>query len=138
MQDLRRRILVVDDQASIREFLATSLADAGYAVQAVSSGQEMRRVLGTRAFDLVIVDAVLPDERGLDLVNFLIGRGIRALMITGDRFNMTGVVGLTTPILQKPFRGAELVERVRSCLAQPPAARHSSGSGARPLGRRGG
>src|SRR5277367_419909 len=119
MQGPARRILVVDDEATIREILVAALEDAGYVAVGASGGREMRAALKTGKFDLVVIDAVLPEERGLDLACSIMRRGLRALMITGDAFNMSGVVGLPSPILQKPFGSAEFIAKIEACLAAP-------------------
>jgi DNA-binding NtrC family response regulator len=67
------KILVVDDEAAVREVLQVRLADWGYAVELAADGSEARRVVESAAPDLVISDVVLPDASGLDLLDLLRG-----------------------------------------------------------------
>jgi two-component system response regulator PilR (NtrC family) len=61
-------ILIVDDERSMREFLAIYLRRAGHRVEAASDGASARRALGTREFDVVITDLRMPDASGLDVL----------------------------------------------------------------------
>jgi two-component system response regulator PilR (NtrC family) len=62
------RVLVVDDEASLRELLRIVLEGEGYQVSLAASYKEATRELSQRTFDLVICDIVLPDGNGLDLL----------------------------------------------------------------------
>jgi len=61
----KRRILVIDDERSIRETLSEILTDEGYAVTAVESGEDGLRRFLEEAFDLVFLDVWLRDRDGL-------------------------------------------------------------------------
>ncbi len=61
-------ILVVDDERSMREFLAIFLRRAGYLVESAASGAEARKALAARDFDLVITDLQMPDQSGIELL----------------------------------------------------------------------
>jgi two-component system response regulator PilR (NtrC family) len=61
-------ILIVDDERSMREFLSIYLRRAGYRVEAAPTGEEARRMLQGREFDLVITDLRMPDIGGLDVL----------------------------------------------------------------------
>jgi two-component system, NtrC family, response regulator PilR len=63
-----RRVLVVDDEASMVEFLALLFRDDGYKVETAGSVEEARRTLAGQAFDLVLLDVLMPDGSGLDLL----------------------------------------------------------------------
>ncbi|HEV7804851.1 MAG TPA: HD domain-containing phosphohydrolase [Solirubrobacteraceae bacterium] len=65
-----RRILVVDDDPTVRQALALILADAGYAVREVGSAREARRELEHDKVDLLLSDVSMPEETGLDLIRF--------------------------------------------------------------------
>jgi two-component system phosphate regulon response regulator OmpR len=68
-------LLVVDDDARIRGLLATFLRRQGFLVTAVDSAARARRVLGGLAFDLVVLDVMMPGEDGLSLTRDLRRRG---------------------------------------------------------------
>jgi two-component system response regulator PilR (NtrC family) len=64
----RGAVLVVDDERSMREFLAIFLSRAGYTVDAAASGAEARRAMAAKEHDLVITDLQMPDASGLDVL----------------------------------------------------------------------
>ncbi len=61
-------VLIIDDEAEIRESLCTLLELEGYEVEAASSGEEGLARIGERPFDLVLLDLALPDRNGLDIL----------------------------------------------------------------------
>src|SRR5437879_9737386 len=61
-------VLIVDDEAEIRESLRTLLELEGYEVEAASTGEEGLSRIGERTFDLVLLDVALPDRNGLDIL----------------------------------------------------------------------
>src|SRR5437016_14598626 len=77
-------VLIVDDEAEIRESLRTLLELEGYEVEAASTGEEGLSRIGERTFDLVLLDVALPDRNGLDILVGLtaIHRVICVVMIT--------------------------------------------------------
>ena len=60
-------ILIIDDEAAIRESLQTLLKMEGYQVETAASAQQGLACIGEHAFDLVLLDLALPDRNGLDL-----------------------------------------------------------------------
>jgi len=81
----KRRILVIDDERSIRETLSEILTDEGYAVTAVESGEDGLRHFLEEAFDLVFLDVWLRDRDGLSLLEAADGRlsEVPVVMISG-------------------------------------------------------
>jgi DNA-binding NarL/FixJ family response regulator len=69
---LERRALVVEDQTTFRELLAELLEARGYLVETCATGEQAREHLASTAFQLLLLDLVLPDGHGLDL---LVGLG---------------------------------------------------------------
>src|SRR5690348_2164963 len=68
------RILVVDDEPRIRDFITRALAGAGYAVETAGSGAEgLERVL-TCGYDLIILDLVMPDVDGRHILSQLVAQ----------------------------------------------------------------
>ena len=81
----KRRVLVIDDEKAIRETLSAILADEGYAVTAVESGEEGLRRLVEESYDLVFLDVWLRDRDGLSLLEATDGRlrDVPVVMISG-------------------------------------------------------
>ncbi|QLQ36090.1 response regulator transcription factor [Micromonospora robiginosa] len=122
------RVLVVEDDASIREVSALGLRRAGFRVTTAADGPAALAVWRAGPVDLVVLDVMLP---GLD--GFEVCREIRRtsrvpiLMVTARTDTIDVVVGLecgADDYLRKPFDLPELVARVRAVLrrAVPPAA----------------
>ena len=61
-------VLIIDDEAAIRESLETLLELEGYGVESAASGEEGLTRIGERSFDLVLLDLALPDRNGMDLL----------------------------------------------------------------------
>src|SRR3979490_2953018 len=64
----RGSILLVDDEEKILKALGRALRDAGHAVVETASPRQAQRLLGERAFDVLIVDNIMPELSGLDLI----------------------------------------------------------------------
>ncbi len=113
-------LLVVDDDAELRNLLREYLGQAGFRVTAVADGRQMQRALDTARFDLVILDVMLPGEDGLSLCRKLrAGSGIPILMLTARGDEVDRIVGLemgADDYLSKPFNPRELLARVKSIL----------------------
>src|ERR1700722_19983396 len=62
------RILIIDDEAEIRESLETLLQMEGYTVFVAGSGREGMTEIGQRTFDVVLLDLALPDKNGIDVL----------------------------------------------------------------------
>src|SRR5579872_6537344 len=77
-------VLIIDDEAAIRESLETLLELEGYSVQSASSGEEGLARIGERSFDLVLLDLALPDRDGMDLLAeiHLQDPGLSIIMVT--------------------------------------------------------
>jgi two-component system phosphate regulon response regulator OmpR len=114
-------ILVVDDEAEVRDLLQEYLIKQGFAVSAAASAAAAREVLAARAVDLVVLDLRMPGEDGLDFARELRGRrgGVAIVMLTGSGETVDKVVGLEVgadDYLAKPFDPRELLARIRSVL----------------------
>ncbi len=118
-------ILIVDDDAQIRELLSDYLSGFGMKVAAVEDGRHMEEALKKQTFDLVILDLMLPGEDGLSLC-----RGLRAksnipvLMLTARGETTDRIVGLEVgadDYIAKPFEPRELVARIQSILRRTSA-----------------
>jgi two-component system OmpR family response regulator len=114
------RLLVVDDEAALREPLAEYLSRQGFAVSQAASAAEARSRLRDEAPDLVLLDIMMPGEDGLSLCRHLVEtRDIPVILITAKGEATDRVVGLemgADDYVVKPFEPRELVARIRSVL----------------------
>jgi two-component system OmpR family response regulator len=113
-------ILMVDDDAQIRQLLSDYLSGFSMSVVAVADGNAMTEAMKKSTFDLVILDLMLPGEDGLSLCRRLrVGSDIPILMLTARGEAMDRVVGLelgADDYIVKPFEPRELVARIQTIL----------------------
>ena len=113
-------LLVVDDDRRIRELLRRFLGENGFRVTVAADAAEARRQLEGMAFDLLIVDVMMPGESGLSLTEHLHANStvpvlmLTALSETGHR--ITGLTAGADDYLAKPFDPRELVLRINAIL----------------------
>jgi two-component system response regulator MprA len=112
------RVLVVDDDPELREFLLGELAMEGYACEAAASGQSALQALRGQSWDLVLLDWGLPDFSGVEVCERLRATGVTTpvLMLTAHDEVAERVRALDAgadDYLTKPFSIAELLARVR-------------------------
>jgi DNA-binding response OmpR family regulator len=117
----RSRILVVEDDATLRDGLARALRGQGYAVEVAPDGHAGARVLEGGAFDLVLLDLMLPGIGGLELLRAFRVRHAHTpvLILTARGDESDKVVGLelgADDYVTKPFGLRELLARVRALL----------------------
>jgi len=122
------RLLVVDDEAALREPLAEYLSRQGFVVSQAASAAEARAFLRDAAPDLVLLDIMMPGEDGLSLCRHLVEtRHLPTIFLTARGEATDRIVGLeigADDYVVKPFEPRELVARIRSVLrrASRPAA----------------
>ncbi len=126
----RARLLVVDDEPTIRELLSTSLRFAGFEVHTAADGQEALAQAERTRPDLVVLDVMLPDLDGFAVTRRLRerGRDVPVLFLTAKDDVADRVAGLTVggdDYVTKPFSLEEVVARIRAVLRR-------SGAGADP------
>jgi two-component system phosphate regulon response regulator OmpR len=132
MDQYEPHLLVVDDDARIRELLRRYLAGSGFRVTIAADAADARGKLASMEFDLVVLDVMMPGENGFDLTRSLretaaTGTTARTpiLLLTamaepGDR--ITGLERGADDYLAKPFEPRELVLRIRNILQRVPLA----------------
>ena len=117
-------LLVVDDDERLAELLRRYLSDSGFRVTIAANAKEARANLASIAFDLVVLDVMMPGESGLDLTRDLRAEGrVPVLLLTAmaepeDRIN--GLEQGADDYLSKPFEPRELVLRIRNILQRRP------------------
>jgi PAS domain S-box-containing protein len=124
------RILVVDDDGGVREFVASCLTSFGYdVIEAVDAKHALDIVGRDGGIDLVLIDYAMPEMNGAELL-YQVRRQrpqLKALFITGyapDAFIDDEIDGVA--VLRKPFKLAELSSRLRAALGDVPAAHSAS------------
>jgi len=114
------KILLVDDEQTLREPLAEYLSRQGFAVTQAASAAEARSRLREEAPDLVLLDIMMPGEDGLSLCRHLSeSRAIPTILLTARGEAMDRIIGLeigADDYVVKPFEPRELVARIRSVL----------------------
>lgn len=130
------RILVVEDEPSIREVLSLYLRRAGYEVEVAGDGRAALESLADRMPDLVVLDLMLPHVDGLEITRWLRERGdTPIIMLTARREEPDRIAGLemgADDYVVKPFSPQELVSRVRAVLRRTRGVAEPGGGG-RPL-----
>src|SRR6266516_3487128 len=116
-------ILIIDDEAEIRESLQTLLEFEGYDVEVAANGQQGFSKLGERPFDLVLLDLALPDRNGIEILPEIcsLDSQISVIMITAYvtmddavRAMQSGAVNF----LQKPWDNEKLLADVRAAVGR--------------------
>ncbi len=116
-----KRILVVDDDKRLRELLQRYLGEQGFAVKTAENAEAMDKALAREAYDLIVLDLMLPGEDGLSIC-----RRLRAaepqqaiIMLTAKGDEIDRIVGLESgadDYLPKPFNPRELIARIQAVL----------------------
>jgi signal transduction histidine kinase len=113
------KILVLDDDADVREFLSGVLKDLGYQVEEAGDADEATGRIPEFEPDLVVVDFAMPGTNGAEFVRLARQRrpDLRALFVSGfsDSGALAQAVG-EAPLLRKPFKATDLAAAVRSAL----------------------
>jgi two-component system phosphate regulon response regulator OmpR len=128
------RILIVEDDVSVRDMLAEYLGTHGYEVAQADGGAAMRAAIEKELPDVVLLDINLPGEDGLSLARFLRERfAVGIIVVTAAAGLADRIAGLeigADDYIAKPFELRELRARVKSVLrriqARPPAEREAT------------
>lgn len=125
-----QRILIIDDDARLRELLLRYLGEQGFSAKAVSDGAELDRALLLSRYSLLILDLMLPREDGLTILRRLraAGENVPVILLTAKGDEIDRIIGLemgADDYLPKPFNPRELVARMHAVLRR---------KGAQPIG----
>jgi len=115
------RIMVLDDEAELRNMLQRFLTGHGFHVRTVADGKQLDRYLQREPYDLLVLDLMMEPEDGLSVCRRLRAEGqtMPILMLTAKGDPVDRVLGLETgadDYLAKPFLPDELVARIRALL----------------------
>ena len=118
------RLLVVDDNAKLRQLLVGLFTGARYAVDAVGTAREAREALAAASYDLVLLELRLPDADGATVLRELRQRGLGIPVLVGtqvtDLERRVDVLDQgADDVMVKPFSSDELLARVRALLRRP-------------------
>ena len=121
------RVLVVEDERRIADFICKGLSEQGYGVDVASDGDEALHWADVAEFDVIVLDIMLPVRDGIEVCRTLRKRGLRTpiLMLTARDAIEDRVRGLDSgadDYLVKPFAFAELLARLRALTRREPAA----------------
>ncbi len=116
-------ILIIDDEAAIRESLETLLAIEGYNVEAASTAEEGLAMLAASPRDLVLLDFALPDRNGIEVLEEIRDRdpGLPVIMITAYGTVENAVKAIqtgATNFIQKPWDNEKLLADVRASISR--------------------
>jgi len=118
-------LLIVDDDDRIRDLLKKFLIRQGFLVTAAREAGQARRLLAGLAFDLVVLDVMMPGEDGVALTRALRARGapVPVILLTAraePRDRISGLEAGADDYLPKPFEPRELVLRINAILRRAP------------------
>jgi two-component system OmpR family response regulator len=138
--DMRPHLLVIDDDHEIRDLLTRFMEKNGFRITAVRDAREARRAWTRGAFQLVVLDLMLPGESGLDLARWLRDQeDVPIVMLSAMGEDTDRIIGLelgADDYIAKPFNPRELMARIRAIMRRASDSQESAASGeriARPL-----
>ncbi|GAB1545183.1 response regulator transcription factor [Scytonema sp. NUACC21] len=119
------RILLVEDEPGIAQFISQGLRETGYAVDVAQDGEEGREYISSVEYDIIILDIMLPNIDGLKLLGEFRSQKVQTpvLLLTARDTVEDRVKGLdrgADDYLVKPFAFSELLARLRALQRRPP------------------
>ena len=116
-----QRILIIDDDARLRELLLRYLSEQGFAAKAVADGSALDKALSLNRYHLLVLDLMLPGEDGLSILRRLraAGEHVPVILLTAKGDEIDRIIGLemgADDYLPKPFNPRELVARINAVL----------------------
>jgi len=126
VSSMRKRVLVVDDDASVRESLKKVLAEAGYEVALATDGQEAMDRFDPEQVDLLLLDLNLPIRGGWDVFERITTQYplVPIIIITGlPNQYFTALAAGAGALMEKPIEVPTLLKTVEELLAEPKESR---------------
>jgi two-component system, OmpR family, response regulator RegX3 len=127
------RILVVDDEPSVRESVGYALEQEGFKVTLAADGEEAEEHLGDDNFDLLVIDIMMPGKSGLDICREVRAQSpVPIILLTAKDAEVDKVVGLEVgadDYVTKPFSVRELLGRIRAQLRRRELDRSAGAEG---------
>ncbi|MDX9871291.1 MAG: response regulator transcription factor [Clostridia bacterium] len=128
---VKTRILVVEDEIKIARFVQLELEHEGYATELVRDGRSGLEKAQSGAFDLILLDVMLPSLNGMEVLRRLRQSSeVPVIMLTAKGDVMDRVTGLDSgadDYIVKPFAIEELLARIRKVCKQKPCSRENTG-----------
>ncbi len=117
----KQRVLIVDDEDYMRKLIRKSLVNENYLIEEASNGLEALTLLKNNLFDLIILDVMLKDEDGFELIKEIKGMGFKApiIFVSGRSEDYDKILGLglgANNYITKPFSPAILCAHVKAQL----------------------
>lgn len=125
-QNVRKRVLVVDDSEELRVFMRLLLVEHGYDVVVASTGAQALELLREDAFDLLLIDLVIPGVAGVELIGQIreTNPALNIIVVSSyagcleqSRLSEMGV----RRVMSKPFKTVELLEAAHALTGRPQA-----------------
>jgi len=119
-------ILIVDDDAHIREVLRYALGQAGFSIDEAADGVEALTLAKSTDYDLIVLDILMPEKDGIEVCNELRRNSeVPILFLSSKDEEIDRIVGLelgADDYVTKPFSPRELLARIRAILRRPRTA----------------
>lgn len=119
---MKKHLLIVDDDASVRESLQRVLEETGYEVTVAVDGDDAESKLRAGKFDLLLLDVNLPGRDGWDVLEFVsqFNPLLPVMMVTGlvDQMATTMIPGVSA-LMGKPVDVAQMLKKIEDLLNQP-------------------
>jgi CheY-like chemotaxis protein len=122
VRTMPHNILIVDDEAPVRDVLKHKLEQCGYDVCEAADGNEAIRALESVSFDLVITDIIMPEKDGIETICFLRAKQpdvkVIAISAPSNQLFLESAYGLgAARVFNKPLKLAELAQAVEELLS---------------------
>ena len=118
---MSKKILVIDDEKDVREFLSDLLGDQGYSVRIAASGGEALDMMKQEKPDLILLDRLMPKETGTDLYRKIHRKkefeAIPVIVISGLPGRYVAV-SKSVPVFDKPIDEEGLLDEIKNVLGQ--------------------
>jgi two-component system phosphate regulon response regulator OmpR len=122
---MTKKVLLVDDDAKLRKLLREYLEGYGFEIMALPDGSSVLKTIRTESPDIVILDIMLPERDGLDVLKDIrMKSSVPVIMLTAKGEDADRIVGLelgADDYVPKPFNPRELLARIKAVLRRLPA-----------------